>query len=44
MATASRPASTGSASWGMRNSLLTVISPLDGTPASRLGIRAGDII
>ena len=29
---------------GMRNGQLTVISPLDGTPAARLGIRAGDII
>jgi carboxyl-terminal processing protease len=29
---------------GMRNGLLTVISPIDGTPASRLGIRAGDVI
>ena len=29
---------------GMRNGMLTVISPLDGTPAARLGIRAGDII
>ena len=29
---------------GLRNGQLTVISPIDGTPASRLGIRAGDII
>jgi carboxyl-terminal processing protease len=29
---------------GMRNSLLTVITPIEGTPASRLGIRAGDVI
>ncbi len=29
---------------GMRAGRLTVISPIDGTPASRLGIRAGDII
>lgn len=28
----------------MRNGQLTVISPLEGTPAWRLGIRAGDII
>jgi carboxyl-terminal processing protease len=29
---------------GMRNGRLTVITPIDGTPASRLGIRAGDVI
>jgi|CXWL01.1.fsa_nt_gi carboxyl-terminal processing protease len=29
---------------GMRNGLLTVITPIEGTPASRLGIRAGDVI
>jgi carboxyl-terminal processing protease len=29
---------------GMRDDKLTVISPLEGTPASRMGIRAGDII
>ena len=29
---------------GLRNSRLTVITPIEGTPASRLGIRAGDII
>jgi carboxyl-terminal processing protease len=29
---------------GMRNGQLTVIAPLEGTPASRMGIRAGDII
>jgi len=29
---------------GMRNGRLTVITPIEGTPASRLGIRAGDII
>ena len=29
---------------GIRNGKLTVITPIDGTPASRLGIRAGDII
>jgi carboxyl-terminal processing protease len=29
---------------GMRNGQLTVISPLEGTPASRLGIQAGDVI
>jgi carboxyl-terminal processing protease len=29
---------------GTRNGLLTVISPIDGTPASRQGIRAGDVI
>lgn len=29
---------------GVRNGQLTVISPLDGTPASRLGIQAGDVI
>jgi len=29
---------------GMRNNLLTVISPIDGTPAARQGIRAGDVI
>jgi carboxyl-terminal processing protease len=28
----------------MRNGLLTVITPIEGTPASRLGIRAGDVI
>jgi len=29
---------------GMRAGRLTVITPIEGTPASRLGIRAGDII
>jgi carboxyl-terminal processing protease len=29
---------------GVRNGKLTVITPIDGTPASRLGIRAGDVI
>lgn len=29
---------------GMRAGRLTVITPIDGTPASRLGIRAGDVI
>lgn len=29
---------------GRRNGQLTVITPIEGTPASRLGIRAGDII
>jgi carboxyl-terminal processing protease len=29
---------------GMRNNLLTVITPIEGTPASRLGIRTGDVI
>ncbi len=29
---------------GLRNGRLTVISPIEGTPASRVGIRAGDII
>ncbi|MEM7052330.1 MAG: S41 family peptidase [Acidobacteriota bacterium] len=29
---------------GVRNGQLTVISPIEGTPASRLGMRAGDII
>jgi len=29
---------------GMRAGRVTVIAPIDGTPASRLGIRAGDII
>ena len=29
---------------GIRNGRLTVITPIDGTPASRLGIRAGDVI
>ena len=29
---------------GVRNGQLTVISPLDGSPASRMGIQAGDII
>ncbi len=29
---------------GMRDGRLTVITPIDGTPASRLGIRAGDVI
>ncbi|HZI64475.1 MAG TPA: S41 family peptidase, partial [Thermoanaerobaculia bacterium] len=29
---------------GIRNGALTVISPLEGTPAARLGIRAGDVI
>jgi carboxyl-terminal processing protease len=29
---------------GVRNSRLTVISPIEGTPASRQGMRAGDVI
>jgi carboxyl-terminal processing protease len=29
---------------GVRNGQLTVISPLEGTPAARLGIQAGDVI
>ena len=29
---------------GMRNGRLTVITPIEGTPASRLGLRAGDHI
>lgn len=29
---------------GMRNNRLTVITPIEGTPASKLGIRAGDVI
>jgi carboxyl-terminal processing protease len=29
---------------GMRDEQLTVISPLEGTPASRMGLRAGDMI
>ncbi len=29
---------------GLRNGRLTVISPIEGTPASRLGMRAGDVI
>lgn len=29
---------------GMRDGKLTVITPLEGTPASRMGIRAGDVI
>ena len=29
---------------GMRNGQLTVITPILGTPASRMGIRAGDVI
>jgi len=29
---------------GMRNNQVTIISPIEGTPAYRLGIRAGDII
>jgi carboxyl-terminal processing protease len=29
---------------GIRNGKLTVITPIEGTPASRLGIRAGDVI
>ena len=29
---------------GMRNGQLTVIAPLEGTPAARMGIQAGDII
>ena len=29
---------------GMRNGQLTVITPIEGTPASRLGLRAGDVI
>jgi carboxyl-terminal processing protease len=29
---------------GLRNGQLTVISPMEGTPASRLGIQAGDLI
>jgi len=29
---------------GVRNGQLTVISPLEGTPAARLGVQAGDVI
>ncbi len=29
---------------GMRNSALTIISPIDGTPAYKAGVKAGDII
>ncbi len=29
---------------GMRNGILTVISPIDGTPAYKAGVKAGDII
>ncbi len=29
---------------GIRNRQLTVITPIDGTPAKRMGIRAGDVI
>ncbi len=29
---------------GTRNSQLTVISPIEGTPASRMGVQAGDVI
>ncbi|HID39486.1 MAG TPA: S41 family peptidase, partial [Calditrichaeota bacterium] len=29
---------------GLRNKKITIISPIDGTPAQRMGIRAGDII
>ena len=29
---------------GVRNGRLTVITPIEGTPASKLGIRAGDVI
>ena len=29
---------------GVRNGQLTVISPLEGTPAARIGIQAGDVI
>lgn len=29
---------------GMRNGRLTVITPMDGTPAARVGLRAGDVI
>ncbi|MDX1385090.1 MAG: PDZ domain-containing protein, partial [Thermoanaerobaculia bacterium] len=29
---------------GMRNGLLTVITPIEGTPASSMGLRAGDVI
>jgi len=29
---------------GMKNDVLTVISPIDGTPASKAGIKAGDVI
>jgi carboxyl-terminal processing protease len=29
---------------GVRNGQLTVVSPLEGTPAARLGIQAGDVI
>jgi carboxyl-terminal processing protease len=29
---------------GMRNGQLTVITPIEGTPASRVGMRAGDVI
>ena len=29
---------------GLRNSQITVINPIEGTPASRMGLRAGDVI
>jgi carboxyl-terminal processing protease len=29
---------------GLRNGLLTVVTPIEGTPASNMGIRAGDVI
>lgn len=29
---------------GIRNAQLTVITPIEGTPASRMGLRAGDVI
>lgn len=29
---------------GLRNGQLTVITPIEGTPASRMGLRAGDVI
>jgi carboxyl-terminal processing protease len=29
---------------GLRNSQITVITPIEGTPASRMGLRAGDVI
>ena len=29
---------------GLRNAQITVITPIEGTPASRMGLRAGDII
>ena len=29
---------------GLRNGQITVITPIEGTPASRMGLRAGDVI